>query len=61
MKIFALNLLTCTLKVGTWREYFFAALIVAICLFARFGDFESLRGIGKLFLAVSLSEVLNLI
>ena len=27
-------------KVGTWREYFFAALIILICLFVRFGDFE---------------------
>lgn len=25
-------------KVGTWREYFFAALIILICLFVRFGD-----------------------
>lgn len=31
-------------KVGTWREYFFAALIVAICLFVRFGDCNMLRG-----------------
>ena len=31
-------------KVGSWREYFFAALIIAICLFARFGDFDTLRG-----------------
>ena len=30
-------------KVGSWREYFFAALIIAICLFARFGDFDSLK------------------
>jgi len=25
-------------KVGSWREYFFAALIIAVCLFMRFGD-----------------------
>ena len=30
-------------KVGTWREYFFAALIILICLFARFGEVELLR------------------
>lgn len=29
-------------KVGTWREYFFAALIIAICLFVRFGKVDSL-------------------
>ena len=29
-------------KVGTWREYFFAALIILICLFARFGDIDLL-------------------
>ena len=29
-------------KVGTWREYFFAALIIAICLFVRFGNVDSL-------------------
>ncbi|MBR2518930.1 MAG: metal-dependent hydrolase [Selenomonadaceae bacterium] len=29
-------------KVGTWREYFFAALIIAICLFVRFGNIDSL-------------------
>ena len=29
-------------KVGTWREYFFAALIIAICLFVRFGNVETL-------------------
>ena len=29
-------------KVGTWREYFFAALIIATCLFARFGNVETL-------------------
>ena len=26
-------------KVGTWREYFFAAVIIATCLFVRFGHF----------------------
>lgn len=30
-------------KVGTWREYFFATLIIVTCLFVRFGDFELLR------------------
>ena len=30
-------------KVGSWREYFFAALIILICLFVRFGDIELLR------------------
>ncbi|MBQ6759100.1 MAG: metal-dependent hydrolase [Selenomonadaceae bacterium] len=30
-------------KVGSWREYFFAALIILICLFVRFGDIEQLR------------------
>ena len=30
-------------KVGTWREYFFAALIILICLFVRFGNFDSIR------------------
>ncbi len=30
-------------KVGSWREYFFAALIIAVCLFVRFGDFDLLR------------------
>ncbi len=30
-------------KVGSWREYFFAALIILICLFVRFGDVESLK------------------
>lgn len=30
-------------KVGSWREYFFAALIIAVCLFARFGDIDLLR------------------
>ena len=30
-------------KVGTWREYFFAALIIFVCLFARFGNLDSLR------------------
>ena len=29
-------------KVGSWREYFFAALIILICLFVRFGDFNIL-------------------
>ena len=29
-------------KVGTWREYFFAALIIATCLFVRFGNVEEL-------------------
>ena len=30
-------------KVGSWREYFFAALIILICLLAKFGDIEILR------------------
>lgn len=30
-------------KVGAWSEYFFAALIIAICLFVRFGDIDLLR------------------
>ena len=30
-------------KVGSWREYFFPALIILICLFVRFGDINSLR------------------
>ena len=30
-------------KVGSWREYFFAALIILICLFVRFGNIEQLR------------------
>ena len=30
-------------KVGSWSEYFFAALIIAICLFIRFGDIDLLR------------------
>ena len=30
-------------KVGSWREYLFSALIILICLFARFGDIETLR------------------
>ena len=30
-------------KVGSWREYFFAALIILICLFVRFGDVDSLK------------------
>ena len=29
-------------KVGSWREYFFAVLIILICLFARFGDINLL-------------------
>ncbi|MBR4904640.1 MAG: metal-dependent hydrolase [Selenomonadaceae bacterium] len=29
-------------KVGSRSEYFFAALIILICLFARFGDIDSL-------------------
>ena len=29
-------------KVGSWREYFFAALIIGGCLFYRFGDFEKI-------------------
>ena len=29
-------------KVGTWREYFFVALIILICLFVRFGDINLL-------------------
>ena len=29
-------------KVGSWSEYFFAALIILICLFAKFGDINSL-------------------
>lgn len=27
-------------KVGSWRENFFVVLIIAICLFVRFGNFE---------------------
>jgi len=30
-------------KVGSWREYFFAAVIISICLFVRFGDINLLR------------------
>ena len=30
-------------KVGSWSEYFFAALIILICLFIRFGDLDLLR------------------
>jgi len=30
-------------KVGTWREYFFVALIILICLLIRFGDVALLR------------------
>lgn len=30
-------------KVGAWSEYVFAALIIAVCLFARFGDIDLLR------------------
>ena len=30
-------------KVGSWREYLFATLIIAACLFARFGNFDALR------------------
>lgn len=30
-------------KVGSWKEYFFAALIILICLFVRFGDINLLR------------------
>lgn len=30
-------------KVGSWREYFVAALIIAACLFARFGNVDLLR------------------
>lgn len=30
-------------KVGSWSEYFFVALIIAICLFIRFGDIDLLR------------------
>ena len=30
-------------KVGSWREYFFAALIILICLFVRFGDVDLLK------------------
>ena len=29
-------------KVGSWREYFFASLIILICLFVRFGDIKLL-------------------
>ena len=30
-------------KVGTWREYFFAALIILICLSIHFGGIDLLR------------------
>lgn len=30
-------------KVGTWREYFFAALIILICLFVQFGNSDLLK------------------
>lgn len=30
-------------KVGAWSEYVFAALIIAVCLFVRFGDINLLR------------------
>ena len=30
-------------KVGSWQEYFFAVLIILICLFIRFGDIDLLR------------------
>ena len=30
-------------KVGAWSEYFFAALIILICLFVRFGDVDLLK------------------
>lgn len=29
-------------KVGSWQEYFFVALIIAACIFYRFGDFEKI-------------------
>ena len=29
-------------KVGSWQEYFFAVLIILICLFIRFGDINLL-------------------
>ena len=29
-------------KVGSWREYFFAVMIILICLFIRFGDINQL-------------------
>ena len=32
-------------KVGSRSEYFFAALIILICLFARFGDINSLTNL----------------
>ena len=37
-------------KVGTWREYFFAAVIILICLFVRFGDINLLTGYLEKFL-----------
>ncbi len=30
-------------KVGSWQEYFFAAAIIFMCLFARFGDLRDLQ------------------
>ena len=49
MKNFSLSIAHCALsidpEVGTWREYFFAALIIAICLFVRFGNVEELSKI----------------
>ena len=30
-------------KVGSWQEYFFAVLIILICLIVRFGDMDLLR------------------
>ena len=36
-------------KVGSWREYFFAALIILICLFVRFGDVDLLKNYFDLF------------
>lgn len=30
-------------KVGAWSEYFFAVLIILICLFVRFGDVDLLK------------------
>ena len=29
-------------KVGSWSEYFFAVLIISICLFVKFGNVETL-------------------
>ena len=39
-------------KVGSWREYFFAALIIAICLFARFGNVDMLRSYFERYLPI---------